>query len=260
MTYAQGTYENERIVLRADWAGDKKSLAAELRWRRAKKWRAGEIAYERGKACGMRVSRAAHDKLIEFWRSVKHIDHGVPIIALNERLAWEARESDRKKKKDEEHSEGWRASGWHAGVSQAIVEEVLRQLRDAGGADVARDDPAWIAVDRAAARACQRWRGWTKTYGWNRPILDRDTVTTIRLPFGGHYDAPLVRIADSHWLDRTLLGEFEAAGAGGEPETCAYAECALLSPGWAIRFISVRPAAERGAAKTAADWSSPPPY
>lgn len=254
MTYAQGT--NEIIELRSDWASDRKSLAAELRWRRAKKWRGGEIAYERSRSCELRISKIAHDKLGDFWRSVRQIDSGVPLMALSERLAWEAKEPERKKRKNEEHSEGWRASGWHAGVGQAVIEEVLRQLRGAG---VAQNDPLWIAVDRAAARACQRWRGWTKSYGWDRPVLDRDTITTIRLPLGGHYGAPPIRIAETRWLDRALLGEFEAEGADGEPGACAYAECALLSTGWAIRFVGVS-AAERRAAPRSADGASPPPY
>ena len=63
-------------------------------------------------------------------------------------------------------------------------------------------------------------------------------MTTIRLPFGEHYGAPLAREDETRWTDGALLGPFECA-AGDEPGECAYAECALLSAGWAIRFVAV---------------------
>ena len=220
--------ENE---LRSDWAGDRKSLIAEVRWRRAKAWRSKGLEYARGRASELRVSRAAHDRLIEIWRSVRSVDAGVPQLARSG--LGDSRE-------------------WKKGTSSGVVAQIAEFYKNAGVVE----GPMWIAVDRAAARACQRWRVRVEAYGWGRPILERDVVTTIRLPFGEHYGASPGRFTGTGWNDRTLLGEFEVIGAGDEPALCAYAECALLSTGWAIRFVAAGPAPER---ERGAE-SSPPPY
>ena len=87
-------------------------------------------------------------------------------------------------------------------------------------------------------------------YGWTRPYGPQDVVATIRLPFGTWRDRPLLRTMAGRYAD-DLLGEFEIRDAlkwkapkNGAPDvrpvTCAYAVCALLSGGWAIRFIEAR--------------------
>lgn len=232
-------------ILRRDWAGMQWNGRAERRWTSPKTWGASDWRWARGVACDLLIGAEAHDRLVEIWRSVRSIDD-----AAYGALRAEAGDGE-----------------WTADLSRRFVRSVVARLQHAGVAD---GGPMWIAVERAAIRAASRARDRQKVYGWTRPYGPRDVVTTIRLPFGAWRERPLRAAPGSRWDDPGLLHEFEIRevprwAEGKEdwfsprPDACDYAECAMLSGGWAIRFVAVRPAAERGLGPGAeADLPAPP--
>jgi len=232
-------------LLRRDWATASWNGRGETRWRTPKTWRGGDWRWTRGAALDLLVDERAHGVLTGVWTVVRQID--------DRSYDWLRGEAD--------------GGAWAGDLPKKYVRCIVANMQQAGQ-DVG--GPMWIAAERAALRAAARVKDRVEGVGWTRPYGPRDVVTTIRLPFGTWRERPLRDAGDRvHYGDDELLGWFEARSAprrkdadrdAPRPEDCAYAECALLSGGWAIRFVAVRPAGERRTEARAPDGLSPPPY
>lgn len=210
--------------LRRDWAGMAWNGRAERRWVTSKNWGNEDWRWARGVAHELLISKDAHDRLVNIWRTVRSVDDS----------AYGAIRAEAQDGK------------WSTDLPRIFVRGVVARLREAG---IEENGPTWIAAERAAIRAASRVRDRQRGYGWTRPYGPRDIVATIRLPFGGWRQRPLRALGGDRYADDPL-GEFEVRAAGRwtskkdfievRPESCDYAECALLSGGWAIRFVGVR--------------------
>lgn len=218
-------------MLRRDWAGAQWSGRAERRWRAPKGWGIGDWRWARGVARELLVDERAHERLAEIWRMVRRVDDSAYGAMRDE-------------------AGGGR---WTADLPRLFVRLVVARMTETGVAQDGPMAPVWIAMERAATRAASRVRDRQRQYGWTRPYGPRDVVTTIRLPFGNWRRRPLAQAGGAgRYRDSELLGTFEIRDAAKwapkkdfvdpSPESCDYAECALLSGGWAIRFVGVRPA------------------
>jgi hypothetical protein len=221
-------------ALRRDRAGAQWNGRAERRWITPKEWGIGGWRWARGVARELLVADIAHERLAAVWRMVKRID-------------------DSAYGKIRDLAGGGK---WSADLPRQFVRSVVVELLEAGVAQEGPKAPVWFAVERAAIRAASRVRDRHKTYGWTRPYGPRDVVTTIRLPFGAWKNRPLSEVASGYWRDDDLLGTFATRAVpkwalekeffDPAPIGCDYAEAALLSGGWAVRFVAVRPAEGAG--------------
>lgn len=222
--------------LKRDWAGIPWNWRAEARWVAPRAWGIKEFAYARGPGLEMLVEKTAHERLGDILRLVRSID-SVAYGWLRQEAMCDGKDGE-----------------WRLDLPRKYMNRVLMDLQTTGQNE---GSPLWTAATRAAQRAASRVKERVGSlrkgdaYGWTRPYGPFDVVATIRLPFGAWRDRPLRMLGAGRYADDDLLGEFEirdalkwkAPKSGApdvRPEACAYAECALLSGGWAVRFIAAR--------------------
>lgn len=223
--------------LKRDWAGIPWNWRAETRWVAPKLWGIKEFEWARGPGLELLVDSGTHERLGVILRAVRSID-SVAYGWLRQEATVDGKDGE-----------------WRLDLPRRYMNRVLTDLQTTGQTE---GSPLWIAATRAAQRAAMRVKDRVgnlrkgDAYGWTRPYGPQDVVATMRLPFGAWRNCPLRAITVGlRYVDDDLLGEFEIRDAlkwkapkngapDVRPETCAYAECALLSGGWAIRFIEVR--------------------
>lgn len=219
--------------LRCDWATQAWNGRGERRWVAPKQWSGAEWTFARGVARDLVVGAEAHRQLHDIWNFVRSIDevaHGW--------LRTEVNGVDKE---------------WTADLPRRYVARVIGDMRQQG---IAEGGAIWIAGERAALRAAARVKDRVRIYSWSRGYRPGDVVATIRLPFGAQRGRALRDAGDGYRFgDDDLLGWFEVRDVPEwandkervrvRPEDCAYAECALLSAGWAVRFISAKSRVDR---------------